>query len=262
MNEQFYRGLAEEMVAKLRRVAAFVHHAPSIGAYHEEALRSLLRGMLSDRFSLRHGFAYDTALGASLQGDILIVDEHHPGAYLFREGDFAIVAPEALVCVIEVKTSLTKTSFVEAMRCLHSFRIVSPQRANPTTFLFAYESASFSSKTLSSWYGAVMVTDRLGNYPFAIYALNQGVILQTLLPDKTACHVPVEGDLGRGPKVRSLSVFLQVIRKALLLYSGVQANPFSNALFDGLRYSKFGYTFGETKGAEELASSPSPTIHP
>lgn len=250
MNEQFYRGLADEMVAKLRRVASFVRHAPSVGAYHEEALRSLLRSMLSDRFSLRHGFAYDANLGASFQGDILIVDEHHPGAYLFREGDFAIVAPEALVSVIEVKTNLTKSSFVEAMECLYSFRRVSPQRSNPTTFLFSYESASFSPKTLSSWYSAVKVPNQLGNYPFAVYSLDQGVILQVLNPDKTACHRPVEGERGRGPKVQSLSVFLQVIRKAQLLYAGVQTNPFTNALFDGLAYSRFGYTFGPEENLE------------
>lgn len=244
MNEQFYRGLAEEMGAKLRRVGAFVNHAPSIGSYHEEALRTLLRSMLPDRFTLRHGFAYDTKLGASLQGDILIVDEHHPGAYLFREGDFAVVAPEALVCVVEVKTTLTKSSFRDAMVCLHSFRKVSPDRANPTTFLFSYESAAFTAKRLSEWYTAVPVPDQLQNYPFAIYSLDRGAILLMLSPEKEWYHMPVEGEGGAGVKLRALSVFLQTIRKSVLLYSGVRTNPFANALFDGLKYGKFGYKFG------------------
>ena len=253
MNEQFYRRLAEEMAAKLRRVGSFVSHGPSIGSYHEEALRSMLRSMLSDRFSLRHGFAYDAKLGASLQGDILIVDEHHPGAYFFREGDFAVVSPEALVSVIEVKTSLNKTTFVDAMKALYSFRKVSPTRPNPTTFLFAYESAAFSPKVLSSWYSAVDIPDQVGNYPFAVYSLDRGLILLMPGPDKSCFHMPVLGETGRGLKLRSLSVFLQTVRKSQLLYSDILTNPFTNALFDGLQNSQYGYKFGPSSAGQDAA---------
>ncbi len=244
MNEDFYRGLAEEMAAKLRRVASFVSHAPSVGSYHEEALRTLLRSMLSDRFKLRHGFAYHTELGTSLQGDILIVDEYHPGAYFFREGDFAIVAPEALVSVIEVKTTLNKKTFLEAMHALYSFRKLSPGRAYPTTFLFAYESAAFTPKVLGSWYGAVNIPDQVWNYPFAIYSLDKGLIMLRPNLAKKYVHVPIIGEPGPGPKLRAFSIFLQTIRKAQLLYSRVEANPFTNAVFNGLQHGQYGYTFG------------------
>ena len=247
------------MAAKLRRVASFVSHGPSIGSYHEEALRTLLRSMLSDRFSLRHGFAYDAKLGASLQGDILIVDEHHPGAYLFREGDFAIVSPEALVCVIEVKTKLTKGSFTDAINSLYSFRKISPRCANPATFLFAYESAPYTPKVLDAWYSDIDIPDEVGNYPFAVYSLDRGVILLTLDAKKEWFHMPVHGESGRGPKLRSLSLFLQVIRKSQLLYAKVQANPFSNAFLDGLERSAFGYKFGPANKPTE-GETRTPTI--
>jgi hypothetical protein len=250
MQEQFYRGLAEEMAAKLRRIASFVSHAPSIGSYHEEALRSMLRSMLSDRFTLRHGFAYDAKCGASQQGDILIVDENHPGAYFFREGDFAIVSPEALVSVIEVKTRLNKTTFLEAMQALYSFR-KALARANPTTFLFSYESAAFNPNVLDTWYAAANIPDELRNYPFAIFSLDRGVILLTLTSEKEWFHVPIVGEHGQQPKLKSLSLFLQTIRKSQLLYSGVVANPFTNALLDGLQKGEHGYKFSQASKPKE-----------
>jgi len=108
MSEAFYLSIANELSAKLRRVAAFVDHGPSIGSYHEEALKTVLRSILPERFGLRTGFAFSAKLGASQQGDILVIDENHPGAYHFREGEFAVVLPDAIVAVIEVKTKLTK----------------------------------------------------------------------------------------------------------------------------------------------------------
>jgi hypothetical protein len=106
MDEDFYLSLANEMTAKLRRVSSFVAHGPSIGAYHEEVLRTILATMLPARFQLRTGFAFTRQKGASQQGDILSVDENDPAAYHFREGNFSVVAPEAIVCAIEVKTQL------------------------------------------------------------------------------------------------------------------------------------------------------------
>lgn len=83
MNESFYLSLANELSAKLRRINAFVNHGPSIGAYHEEALKAVLRSFLPERFSLRTGFSYNATKGASQQCDILVIDENHASAYHF-----------------------------------------------------------------------------------------------------------------------------------------------------------------------------------
>lgn len=243
MNEQFYLGLANEMAAKLRRVSSFVSHGPSIGAYHEEVLRSILGMMLPSRFQLRTGFAFNAASGASQQGDILVVDETHPDAYYFKEGNFAVVSPDALVCAIEVKTKLTKRDFSESITALHSFPKVAKKRV-PVTFLFAYESPPFTPDRLAKWYEAIdCVPDDLRNYPWGIFALNQGLIIIRHHSETVWGHVPIEGE-HKGPKLRSLSLFLQIIRKTLLLHSGVAANPFENALVDGLTYGGFRYRYG------------------
>src|SRR5262245_19928771 len=122
MDASFYLGLANELSAKLRRVSSFVSHGPSIGTFHEEALKSVLRLMLPDRFSLRSGFVFHQDNGASQQGDILIVDESHPAAYFFREGNFGVVDQEALACVFEVKTRLTSAVFKQAVEALASYQ--------------------------------------------------------------------------------------------------------------------------------------------
>lgn len=244
MTEDFYLSLANEMAAKLRRVSCFIKHGPSIGTYHEEVLRSILTTMLPTRFQLRTGFSYTKAGGASQQGDILIVDENHPGAYHFREGNFAIVSPEALVCVIEVKTRLNTKTFSESLTNLHSFSSASTSR-QPKTFLFAYESTPFTPKNLTSWYESVRhIPDEIRNYPFAIYALNQGIIILRKSANADWGHVPIEGESVRGAKLKSLSLFLQTIRKVLLLHSQVTTNPFENAQMDGLRYSQYLCRYG------------------
>ena len=81
----------------------------------------------------------------------MLVDEDHPNAYYFRDGDFAIVSPEAVACVVEVKTTLSRKTFVEAVSALHSVARSGAART-PPTLLFAYESAPFSQRNLRSWW--------------------------------------------------------------------------------------------------------------
>lgn len=43
MDDHYFTGLATEFSAKLRRVSSFTKHALSIGSYHEEAVKTVLR---------------------------------------------------------------------------------------------------------------------------------------------------------------------------------------------------------------------------
>ena len=244
MTDNFYLGLANELSAKLRRVSAFIEHAPSVGAYHEEVLKAILRSILPSRFSVKTGFAYNAEVGSSQQGDILIIDESHPGAYHFKEGEFAIALPEAIVCVIEVKTKLTKRTFQEAMKALYSFRKVGAA-IHPITFLFAYESQPFKDTTLESWYEPINeVPNEIQNYPWAVYALNRGIIIHRKISDVEFGHNILEGDVSRGPKLKSLSIFLQTVKKCLFLYSGEKLNPYEYAEMEGISAQNILYQFG------------------
>jgi hypothetical protein len=244
LDERFYLGLANELLAKFRRVSSFVSHGPSIGTYHEEALRTVLRLMLPDRFSLRTGFVFHPDNGASQQGDILIVDEMEAGAYYFREGNFAVVDQAALVCVIEVKASLDQSSFKKALEGLASYQRVTAKPHHPVTALFAFHSASFTPARLGDWYKSIKIPDEIPYYPWGIYALNRGLIsLRYPSSSEWGHYVPV-GEAKRGPKVKSLSLFLQTIRKAVLSRAGSKDNPFTLAMLDGLSWSAQFFRFG------------------
>lgn len=245
MNENFYLGLANELAAKLRRVSSFVNHGPSIGSYHEEVLKTILSSMLPERFTLKTGFSYTTEQGPSSQGDILIIDENNPAAYFFKEGNFAVAHPDAVVCAIEVKTKLNKQTFGESIKNLHSFSVRSINKRT-TTFLFSYDSVPFTPKTLARWYASISdIPDEPEFYPWAIYALNQGIILMKSGKADNICgHVACTGEETEDVKLKSLSIFLQTIRKKLLLHSQIDLNPFGDAAMDGMKWSDVCYTYG------------------
>jgi hypothetical protein len=253
MDKSFYLSLANELSAKFGRVSSFVNHGPSIGAYHEEVLKSIIRHMLPDRFSLRTGFVFHPERGPSQQGDILIIDEYHPGAYFFREGDFPVVAEEALACVIEVKTRLNKTSFAKAIKGLYSFQKATTKPNHPVTLLFAYESYSFKPTVLDRWYRSISLPDEVLSYPFAIYALNCGLLCLRKPSDTEWGHCVSLGEEVRGPKLKTLSIFLQTIRKAILSKAGDTSNPFNLALGEDLTVSKQLLRFGS--GVHDPAAS-------
>ncbi len=238
MDEAFYSSLANELAAKVGRVSSFVKHGPSIGSYHEQILRSVLRPMLPDRYSLRTGFAFHPEFGASQQGDILVVDENQPAAYFFREGNFAVVDQSAIMCVIEVKTRLDKRSFVAALDCLASYQRVTTKPQHPGTLLFAYDCPAFTQERLNSWYKAVSLPDEILFYPWSIFALNRGLLSLHKPADPEWGHYAILGEPKRGPKLKGLAVFLQTVRKLVLLRAGVVANPFAHLQFQGLSWSK------------------------
>jgi hypothetical protein len=253
MDEHFYFGIANELAAKLRRVSSFISHGPSVGAYHEEALRSVLRTLLPDRFSLRTGFAYDPEQGVSNQGDLLVVDEHHPAAYFLREGDFAIVSAEALVCVIEVKTKLTKKTFLDAIDTLYSFRKIGGIPNHPITFLFAYEGAPLKLATLDAWYKATHVPDALPNYPWAMCVLNQGAIILRGPSAGAQGHVICSGPETRGTRILALCLFLQILRKVLLMHGQSNIDPFAQVKVGNFSWTKQSLRFGTGVTAEKGA---------
>jgi hypothetical protein len=112
----FYSSFAEELLAKFRRVGHLVSHRTTTGNYHEEILRVVLRNFLSKRYSVKTGFAFKSEQEVSRQVDILIVDENDAAAYLFQEGDFAIVRARSVAAAIEVKTHLGKREFIDSVK--------------------------------------------------------------------------------------------------------------------------------------------------
>jgi hypothetical protein len=248
-NPNFYLGLAIEITGKVRRLASFTGHAPSIGVHHEEIVREAIRPLISRRFSLRTGFAFLRDGTVSSQGDILVVDEFDPAPYFFQMGDVVVVHPRALACVIEVKTELSKHTFLQAVCNQFSFKHVagaaSPGRNLPT-LVFAFDSAEFAPDTLHQWYTVVDLPNDITSYPQIIYSLKRGALL--LRPQRDSApfgHYAVLGEESDELKSKGLSLFLQTFRKILEKKAGIESNPFDYSDLGGLRSSKQCVQFGQ-----------------
>jgi len=248
MDPNFYFGLATEITGKVRRLASFTGHAPSIGLHHEEIVREAVRPLLSRRFSPRTGFAYLNSDTVSSQGDILVVDESDPAPYLFQMGDLVVVHPRALACMIEVKTTLSKQTFLQAMCNQYSFKrvvdVASPGRVLPT-LVFAFDSVALTPDTLGKWYTPIEVPNEVSSYPQLVYSLYRGTLL--LRPQRGSSpfgHYAVLGEETEELKSKRLSLFLQMFRKMLENKAGLESNPFEYSNLQGLRSSEQCVQFG------------------
>lgn len=251
MDLDFYNGITQEMLGRLNRLRSFTKHAPSIGFCHEEILRSTLRQLLSPRFQLRTGFAYNDSKQISYQGDILIIDENDPSPYLFQEGNLVVAQARAVACVIEVKSTLNKKSFIDAINNLHTFKSVSigdTTKPYTPTFLFAFNGNQFKPNNLGNWYKEISIEDVIQNYPHIIFSLNQGML--SLVPSTIETgiahfgHRHIIGGLSKDSKIQSLSIFLASVRKQIERRAGLSTNPFEQAQFNDLSVSKYYFRYG------------------
>lgn len=164
---KYFDSFAEEIKSKLGRLQALVErHGSTSGDYHEEILRTLLRNFLSKRFSVKKGFicAGSEHGQISKQIDLMVIDENLPMVYVFQEGDFAVVVPEAVVAVMEIKTTLNKEGFIESFENIFSAKSLMREDlglfpANLTGIIFGYKYKTRSKsdslpsdKTLDNWF--------------------------------------------------------------------------------------------------------------
>ncbi len=251
IDSQFYEGLAKEFVGKVGRLNHFIRHPLSIGQYHEEVLKNTIRAFLPSRYSLKTGFVFVDPNTVSKQIDILVIDENEPTSYFFQEGDFVIVHPDAVVCGIEVKTRLDKQAFKDAVENIKSLRQMAAYSSYKKSFggmIFAYTGTELNPPTTNSWWKEIKdVPEDMGIYPNGILVLDKGSIHLRPKNDQTKeawGHYFVMGEEHSSLKIKSLSIFLQTIRKYTELKAGKIANPFSYADFTGLLWTKEYLRFG------------------
>lgn len=146
----YYQSFADEILGKFRRISQLTPHALSNGTYHEEILRSVLRNFLTERFSVKTGFIYHEGR-TSGQLDIMIFDENNPIAYLFKEGEFAIVIPEAVTAVIEVKSDIDTVSFDDSIEKIALVKSFIDIPAQLTGIVFSFDGGTSNDETLGKW---------------------------------------------------------------------------------------------------------------
>jgi len=166
VDPSYFNSYAAELVGKFQRISHLVSHNATTGNYHEEILKSFLKHFLSDRFSIKSGFVFEDNERVSKQIDIIIVDESYPATYIFKEGDFAIVRPEAVVAVIEVKTTLNAAQFKMAVENIASAKSLMEFPTNLVGAIFGYETdgaAIISDTKISNWLRRSAVEQVRGN---------------------------------------------------------------------------------------------------
>lgn len=96
------------MTSAKDRVRNFIdnNHWGEDGRYKEEILKEVLADKLPSYASVGTGFVACDNNRASSQIDIIVYDNNIP--LLFKKGDFVIVAKEAVLAIVEVKTDVSR----------------------------------------------------------------------------------------------------------------------------------------------------------
>ncbi|MFH1244208.1 MAG: DUF6602 domain-containing protein [bacterium] len=160
INQSYIESFANELSSKFRRINHLTTSArTAIGNYHEEVLRVAIQNFLSKRYSIKTGYIYFDSDNISNQIDILIIDENYTFSYLFQEGNFVIVKPDAVICAIEVKSVLNKKNFEEAFLNITKSKEVKQKSLTGalTGLIFGYESPTTSNK----WLEKCFLSDKL-----------------------------------------------------------------------------------------------------
>jgi hypothetical protein len=135
----YYHSLTAELEAVKDRVRNFIagNHWLTHGEWRESVLRAMIAQRLPNSVNIGRGFVI-TESGPTTQCDILIYRADRP--ILFRQGDLAFVTPDAVVAVIEVKSTATKKVVTESLKKLAAMgRKLGNHRDHCCLALFAYE---------------------------------------------------------------------------------------------------------------------------
>lgn len=136
----YFRLVSEELLNKLNQIRQFIKkHNLTIGILTEEILRSFLRTYLPKNISVEQGFIMSHNGELSKQCDILIYDSNRYPP-LYRLNDIVVIPEEAVLIVIEVKTTINKQIFHHTID--YFANINSLCRAK--TYLFIYEACDIS----------------------------------------------------------------------------------------------------------------------
>ncbi len=239
-DDDYFQSMSKELDSKLGRINSLIAgHPVEKGRYHEYILKDLIGNFLPRGYSVKTGFIYVDDEHISPQIDLMIIDEGQPPCILAQYDDFAIVYPEAVCCVIEVKTKLRKDDFADAVKKIKDIKELSNYN-NPSSemiggLVFGFDSTRLTPRVLDLWYKSI-ATRPFYQYPEAILSHRHGLIQKWNIRKSNWGHYFVVGDSDE-LKWKSLSIFNSIIIKYCELKAGV-SRPAGKTSFD--RFSKIG----------------------
>lgn len=138
--DDYFRLISDELLNKLKQARQFIKkHNPTIGILTEEILRTFLRTYLPKSVSVEQGFVMTPEGVLSKQCDIIVYDStlYSP---LYRINDIVIVPTEAVLIVVEVKTTINKAIFHNVIDYFANISTL----CRAKTYLFIYEACDIS----------------------------------------------------------------------------------------------------------------------
>lgn len=115
--EQFYRKVQEKLMVQRDIICSLLKDPRIIGDYYEAILRDAVREVVSSSFAVRRGVVLAADGKASRECDIIVYNTAEYGP-LFVSGDIAVVSPEAVRCVIQVKGTVSMDNLGDAIASL------------------------------------------------------------------------------------------------------------------------------------------------
>lgn len=146
----FLESIADELLAKFRRLDRVLDHAPTKGTYHEKILRSTLRDFLPFSLCVGEGFVQNKKGRTSTQLDFLVVDNFDPRSFGYKQDDFFIAFEVSVTTIGEIKTCPNKGEFKRAFLKLCETATLFELPGRLTSFLFCYE-VRHRRSTIKNW---------------------------------------------------------------------------------------------------------------
>jgi hypothetical protein len=136
--EKYFNLISSELLNKLEQIRQFItRHNPTIGVLTEAVLREFLAKYLPKSVAVEEGFIINESGQVSKQCDILVYDHLNFAPY-YRINDIVVIPAEAVVAVIEVKTTLNKKIFSGIVEYFANIQFICKTKAK--TYLFIYNS--------------------------------------------------------------------------------------------------------------------------
>ena len=108
-------------------LSAEINHSGSKGAYREDAMRMFLAdGRLPGRFGIGKGEIVGPARNVSRESDLIIYDELDGLSLIYGEAT-QVYPIECVAGTVEVKSTLNKTKFLEALENIKSVKDLTPR---------------------------------------------------------------------------------------------------------------------------------------
>jgi len=144
---KYFDHVTQQLHSKIQQAKVFItRHNPTTGALAEAVLREFLQEHLPRGVSVEEGFVISADGWLSKQCDIIIYDSHRY-APLYRAGRVVVVPADAVLAVIEVKTSINKTRFNDVIKYFESFKSVSWKFR---TYLFMFNAPKL--EAVNAWF--------------------------------------------------------------------------------------------------------------